>query len=299
MNNIEENVIWTEEKCIQLIREYKSRSILWDSKQVLFYKHAARNEEWESIGRALNISANDCKYKMNILMSSFRREKAKFRKGLMSGKSYVTSWFAFMELSFLMNRKISRKKLLNTEDESDEFNSSQIKVLPDTQIQLQNNSQQVTIGHSPVANETIYVQDDTFEYDIKLEPESDVESDLESSNQTTAPTPGPSREKNPTVKTYSVQTSTDPVNTEEIDAFTNFIKYKMRKHSEKTIQAVQKAICDILFKADDGYYDNDAHEITEESDINRRFKTNIPLKRKIDSDVTIERMVLQDSDSSV
>ncbi|XP_046967171.1 uncharacterized protein LOC124535134 [Vanessa cardui] len=303
MNNIEENFIWTEEKCIELIREYKSRPILWDSKDLLFYKNTARNEEWEFIGRALNIPPNDCKYKMNILMSSFRREKAKYKKGLMTDNPYVVTWFAFKELSFLMNRNTPKKRIINTEDDSNESNSSQIKVMPDTQIQLQNSkSQQLAIGHSPVTNEMILLQGDTNDYDIKLEIVSEAESDSEEcSNQTTTPTPGPSRDKQ-TVKTFSVQTSTDPVNTEEIEAFTNFIKYKLMKYSEITLQAVQKEICDILFKADDGLMtmdENDLCDITEESAMNRRPSKKNPLKRKRESNRTIERMVFQDSDSSV
>ncbi|XP_050349411.1 uncharacterized protein LOC126772849 [Nymphalis io] len=294
MDNVEENVIWTEKKCIQLIREYKSRPILWDSNEVLFYKYAARSDEWESIGRALNTSAEECKYKMNILMSSFRREKSKLKKGLKDGKSRVTTWFAFMELSFLLNRKIEKKKLLNTEEKSDMSSSSNIEVLPDTQIHLENNkSQQLAIEHTLAASETIYAQDD-----IKGEPESDAESDLESSNQTFVRTPGPSLEKNENVKTYSVQTSTEPINTEEIEAFTNFVKSKMKKHSEKTLQAVQKAICDILFKADVGYYENDVHEVTEESDMDKVIKTNISLKRKRDSSASIDNIVFEESESS-
>lgn len=47
---------------------------------------------------------------------------------------------------------------------------------------------------------------------------------------------------------------------EEIKSFTNFVAYKMKKYSETTKNAVQQAICDIIFKADQNFYENISFE---------------------------------------
>lgn len=57
---------------------------------------------------------------------------------------------------------------------------------------------------------------------------------------------------------------------EEIVSFTTFIGNKMKKYSDTTKNAVQQAICDIIFKADQNHYENKCYEkftiIHEEAD---------------------------------
>lgn len=43
---------------------------------------------------------------------------------------------------------------------------------------------------------------------------------------------------------------------EEIKSFTNFIANKMKKYTETTKNAVQQAICEIIFKADQNKYED-------------------------------------------
>lgn len=68
---------WTEMNCIQLIREFRIRPTLWDQKDPLYYKKSLKPRLWEQIGKKIDMPPLECKHKMNILMSSFRREKAK------------------------------------------------------------------------------------------------------------------------------------------------------------------------------------------------------------------------------
>lgn len=68
---------WPEMKCLQLIREFRKKPILWDQKNPLFYKKGMKPCAWIEIGRVLHMPADSCRHKMVILMSSFRREKAK------------------------------------------------------------------------------------------------------------------------------------------------------------------------------------------------------------------------------
>lgn len=99
---------WTEEKCLQLIREYRQRPILWDQKDPFFFKKTLKPQAWQEIGDAINISPDQCKHKMIILMSSFRREKAKIMHSLRNisgeiGKLLLTHYLLFRTLQQNIN----------------------------------------------------------------------------------------------------------------------------------------------------------------------------------------------------
>lgn len=54
----------------------------------------------------------------------------------------------------------------------------------------------------------------------------------------------------------SASTSASSSNeTNEIKSFFSFVENKMKKYSEHTKNIVQQAICEVIFKADNGYYD--------------------------------------------
>lgn len=72
---------WSEEMCIKLINAYREHPVLYDPKDPYFYKRYAKISAWNSVGVALQRSPRECKHKMGILLSSFRRQKSKFRKG--------------------------------------------------------------------------------------------------------------------------------------------------------------------------------------------------------------------------
>lgn len=76
---------WTEEKCLELIREFRSRPVLWDQKHMHFYKKTIKPEAWEEIGQTLGMSSEAAKHKMIVLMSSFRREKSKIMHSIKGG----------------------------------------------------------------------------------------------------------------------------------------------------------------------------------------------------------------------
>lgn len=76
---------WTEETCLSLIKEYHSRPMLWDPHHKLFYKFKLKMEAWAEIGLRIGQSAENCRNKMVILQSSFRREKAKIINRVANG----------------------------------------------------------------------------------------------------------------------------------------------------------------------------------------------------------------------
>lgn len=79
------NTEWTEDKCLHLIREYRMRPVLWSPKDYNYYKPLMKQQAWEEIGNKLGYTAEACKNKMNILLSSFRREKSKIVRSVLKG----------------------------------------------------------------------------------------------------------------------------------------------------------------------------------------------------------------------
>lgn len=77
----------------------------------------------------------------------------------------------------------------------------------------------------------------------------------------------------------SPQTSS-AIDEEEIKTFTSFLATKMRKYSDYTKNAVQREICDIIFKADSNYYDKKSY--TEIMKQTRSLNEEDPLMRQDD-----------------
>ena len=91
------------------------------------------------------------------------------------------------------------------------------------------------------------------------------------------PTPGPS------------QTAAE--RDEEIKSFTSFIGNKMKKYTDATKNAVQQAICEVIFKADQNYYEPHCFEkftiIDDDDPLNRAIydeATGTVIKVQHDSD---------------
>ncbi|KAM3959742.1 uncharacterized protein ACR2FA_006160 [Aphomia sociella] len=236
MSSVQEE--WSEEKCIQLIHEFRNRPILWNQKDPFFYKKSMKSKFWEEIGLIFNTPADICKHKIQILMSSFRREKAKIIHGIKNGKEKSKStWFAFKELAFLMDKETERKRQLTGADEVDDDTPSLKKILLKHHLQPPISK---TVSQTPVAiNNEI----------SKMMTQPSIEIPITRTIlEPTQPTAGPSR----------TITESD----EEIKSFANFITIKMKKYTETTKNAVQQEICNIIFKADQGYFEKCYEKIT-------------------------------------
>ncbi|CAH0583196.1 unnamed protein product [Chrysodeixis includens] len=223
---------WTEEKCLQLIREYRARPILWDPKDPLYFKKNKKIVAWMELGEAINVTPEKCKHKMIVLMSSFRREKAKILHSLKDKdptEVYKSTWFGFKDMAFLMDKETERKR----------------------QSQLD-------------------IDDEDYEERVErisrtMQRESPVPAPAKRRRSTTSISRAVKQEFNQMV-TQSIREDIvtpllpPPVQTpaerdEEIKSFTSFIGNKMKKYSETTKNAVQQAICDIIFKADQNNFE--------------------------------------------
>lgn len=78
--------MWSEDKSLELIELYKKKSVLWNPKDPTYFKKPLKNYAWREIADSLGIEADECKNKMISLLASYRREKAKIKKHLGTGK---------------------------------------------------------------------------------------------------------------------------------------------------------------------------------------------------------------------
>nr|CAH7742193.1 unnamed protein product [Callosobruchus chinensis] len=85
-----ESTEWNREKCLQLIDQYDKYPILWNPKHGLYYNKVKKNDAWEIIDGIMECSKGESKKKMDSMLSSFRREKAKENKSVGTGKSVGT-----------------------------------------------------------------------------------------------------------------------------------------------------------------------------------------------------------------
>lgn len=74
------NLNWDNEKSLELISEFKTREILWDSKNSSFYNQSKKEEAWRDLGQTFGLGIDEIKRKVESLRGSFRREKNRMKK---------------------------------------------------------------------------------------------------------------------------------------------------------------------------------------------------------------------------
>jgi hypothetical protein len=77
---------WTQESVIDFIERYETKEIIWDPKHPMHFNKVKKQGAWEELGKEMNRSVDEIKKKMEILLSSLRREKMKMRKSSGTGK---------------------------------------------------------------------------------------------------------------------------------------------------------------------------------------------------------------------
>jgi hypothetical protein len=89
---------WKNEKTAELIEVYKAKTVQWDTKNPKYNK-VAKNDAWTELADTLEADVEDCKKKMQSLLSSLRREKAKVSNSQRTGKGTITLmyWFEILK----------------------------------------------------------------------------------------------------------------------------------------------------------------------------------------------------------
>ncbi|KAJ8939482.1 hypothetical protein NQ318_022536, partial [Aromia moschata] len=109
----------TKTTCLQLIDLYEQQPILWDAKHCFHFSKNKKIDAWDEIAEKLKRDVNNVKQKMTSLLGSLRAQKSKGKKTIVTGKGrqeiYVSKWFAFKRMQFLLD-KDEPKDTLDTEN---------------------------------------------------------------------------------------------------------------------------------------------------------------------------------------
>ena len=65
---------WSQERVIEFIDAYKKKQIIWDPKHPLHYNKIKKQDAWEELAKEINRPVDECKKKMENLLSALRRE---------------------------------------------------------------------------------------------------------------------------------------------------------------------------------------------------------------------------------
>ncbi|XP_046976672.1 uncharacterized protein LOC124542833 [Vanessa cardui] len=215
----EENFQWNVENTILFIDCYKQKPILWDPTDINYYKNDLKNDAWSEIAKCLNTNVESCKHKITSLLSAFRREKNKTKKGKGTGKGasevYKSKWYAYEAMSFLMDRDKPRNRRDSTQSTQFDFENEE--------------SQQLELSD----------QGETSAKRTKKE----------------SPRLGLLKQALGVLKKSSEKNMEERSGDPEVQHFCKFIASKLEKYSKNTQNMLQYEIFDLFRKADSGYYE--------------------------------------------
>ena len=102
---------WNNEQVLALIELYRSRNVLWDSKNPFYKDRNKRHDALMEIAQELNADKTEIEKKIRYLQSHFSRELKKVKK-CKSGDGledvYISKWFAFKSMMFLADKNKPR-----------------------------------------------------------------------------------------------------------------------------------------------------------------------------------------------
>ncbi|XP_074027265.1 uncharacterized protein [Leptinotarsa decemlineata] len=110
---------WTNSACLKLINVYREREVLWNPVHNDYKNKIKKLDAWNDISKIMKGDTGEVKKKMESLLTSFRRERQKqdnsFKTGSGTDTIFKSSWFAFKDMLFLMDKFIP-KETKNTEE---------------------------------------------------------------------------------------------------------------------------------------------------------------------------------------
>nr|CAH7769358.1 unnamed protein product [Callosobruchus chinensis] len=68
---------WDNEKSLELIELYKMKPEIWQATNKFYYNKLKKQDAWSEIAKNMGTTVDIVKNKLNSLLSSFGREKAK------------------------------------------------------------------------------------------------------------------------------------------------------------------------------------------------------------------------------
>lgn len=80
---------WCNDSSLEFIYQYQLHPVLWNRKDNYYFSKTKKNEAWITIAKKLNRDVDDVKKKGLSLLGSFRRERAKGKKIMVTGEGGV------------------------------------------------------------------------------------------------------------------------------------------------------------------------------------------------------------------
>lgn len=77
---------WDQEICMQLINEYKNKEVLWNPRDSAYYNKIKKEDAWRELSEKIGKSSEEVKKKIESLKGSYRREKARVKTSMGTGK---------------------------------------------------------------------------------------------------------------------------------------------------------------------------------------------------------------------
>ncbi|XP_030024921.2 uncharacterized protein LOC115443598 [Manduca sexta] len=265
-------MLWDQDNVLKLIDLYHTHPVLWHTKHKHHYNRKLKHDAWVEISKVMKCCVGDLKKKIDILQAQLRREKSQMRKFAAQDEEYISSWYAYEHLKFLLDRndcsRMEMKELQDIENSTTSTEQSEDEQLESVE----------TENAEPVKIELQSLEDPTenFEY-----VHTSMDNDATSQNKLTLLQPilresSTKRRKvndsdtvtktafemhSPAIASVSGDSSRDFASTapNDSEAYANFIASKFRTYSLRTKNALQYEISNLLYKADNGYFESYQH----------------------------------------
>ncbi|XP_066263077.1 transcription factor Adf-1-like [Euwallacea similis] len=244
---------WTREKCLQLIDEYEKHPVLWNPTHGSYYNKIQKNDNWTVIAEVIGCTHEEVKKKMESILSSFRREKAKGKKSVGTGKGrqevYVSKWFAFPRMAFLLD-KYGPVKAINWVEEED---------IPNKQEPEGEDDSETVADEQESANTPQVIAGDEVETQVSEMTTVNTSECVTTQNRKNRRRPNSTVENSKIDETTNILksvASNKQLKADECNVYGRHVANKLRSYTKRTRNMVQHYINNILFNADMGQYDN-------------------------------------------
>lgn len=264
---------WSVDMSLLLIDHYEQHPVLWDPKHPYYYSKNKKIDAWEAIAQSLNLDVKIVRQKMVSLLGSFRAQKSKGKKSIGTGANkkdvYISKWFAFERMHFLLDRDEPRSSIKMEAANSDLTNESG----PSSPLSDEYHHEPTTIIETHDGSDMLLLKNEQSDLSIDEMDDYNPREDSPLGKEIAGPSPLPKR----TRKAKKLQNDHRveqaigmlqdtqacaisrpqyvPLMPDRFSTYGEHVANKLRTYSMRTQAIVEHAINNILFEADMGNYE--------------------------------------------
>ncbi|XP_032672823.1 uncharacterized protein LOC116844848 isoform X2 [Odontomachus brunneus] len=240
---------------------YERHPVLWDPRHYYYYSKKKKLDAWEAIAQSMNLDVKLVRQKMVSLLGSFRAQKSKGKKSVGTGANkrdvYISKWFAFKRMHFLLDKDEPKNNSHTETGNSDLTNESgpssplsdEYYHEPTTIIETHDDSHVMLLDNDQ-SNLTVDETDDLLGKEMR-DPVSKRSRKMKLSQD----------DRRVEQSFDALQDMYSPARAQFMPLQDRFSTYgehvanKLRTYSTRTQAIVEHAINNILFEADMGNYE--------------------------------------------